>query len=52
MRYVKREVVVMRWTPASAKDAAIERVTAGEAVSRGAHDVGVEPDTVYGLFRF
>lgn len=47
MRHFDREVVVTRWTPKDVKDAAIERVAAGETVSLVARDVGVGPDTVY-----
>jgi|GEM_PF-5777832 len=32
MRHFDREVVVTRWTPKDVKDAAVERVVAGEAV--------------------
>ena len=40
-----------RWTPKDVKDAAVERVVAGEAVCLVARDVGVGPDTVYGWLR-
>ena len=47
MRYFDREVVVTRWTPKEIKDAAVERVAAGEAVRVVARDVGVGVDAVY-----
>ena len=51
MRHFDREVVVTRWTPKDVKDAAVERVVAGEAVSLVARDVGVGPESVYGWLR-
>ena len=47
MRHFDREVVVTRWTPKEIKDAAVERVAAGEAVRVVARDVGVGVDAVY-----